>query len=341
MVTAPTRKPTLHDVANLAGVSKSTVSRVLTEDKYVSSEARRSIEDAMRTLGYSPNTMARSLRTMRTMTVGLSVPTFVNEVYAALAEGATNVLERTGRTLLVATSGVDGHREVEVIDQMMSRHVDGLMLALANERSVATRRRIAAIDRIPIVLIDREIGNNHWLDHVLVDHWVGVVAAAKDLRRHGHKRLAMLAPPQSIRPGREVAAAIRTVYPDARVDHVPLTFSAGKAAADSLTEGRRDKWPTAVIACGTTVLAGVIDSFHARNLDIPRDMSLIGYDASMLATLSSPRIATISRDIVGIGVATAELIVARLSGAVHQGRTIEVNSVYQPAGSVGPPRPSR
>jgi LacI family transcriptional regulator len=332
------KNPTLFDVAEKAGVSKSTVSRVINGAGYVSEDARKSIEEAMGTLGYRPNTMARSLRTSRTMTIGLAVPTFVNEVYAALAEGATNVLERSGRTLLIGTSGVDGHRELEVVDQLLSRNVDGLMLAIADESNKAIRDRVAAIAGIPVVLIDREIGPPNRIDRVLVDHWPGIVAAAKDLKRVGHKRIAMIAPPETIRPGREAALALASVYPKARVIHLPLTFEAGRNAAASMFDLADRARPTAIIVCGTTVLAGVIDALHSRRMTVPRDLSLIAYDASTLARLSSPPIATITRDIVGIGVATAELMVSRVSGARPPGQVVTVATSYMPAGSVSEPR---
>lgn len=331
------KKPTLIDVAEKAGVSKSAVSRVLNGTGYVSHDARKLIEEAMGALDYRPNTMARSLRTLRTMTIGLAVPTFVNEVYAALAEGATSVLERSGRTLLVATSGVDGHRELEIIDQLLSRHVDGLMLAIADESNKAIRDRIAAITQIPVVLIDRDIGPSR-VDRVLVDHWPGIVAAAKELKRVGHRRIAMIAPPETIRPGREAAAALASVYPRAPVTHVPLTFEAGRNAAVNLLDLSDRSRPTAIIVCGTTVLAGVIDAIHSRRLTVPRDLSLIAYDASALARLSSPRIATITRDIVGIGIAAAELMVSRAEGSRPGGQVVSVATSYMPAGSVAEPR---
>lgn len=332
---ARSRRPTLLDVATAAGVSKSTVSRVVNGEGYVTEEKRSTITSVMERLGYSPNHIAQSLRTQRTYTVGFVVPNFTNEIYAANAEGATQILEPTGRTLLVSTAGVDGHRQLDVLRSLINRAVEGLILSLADETPQPVVELLASTD-VPIVLVDRDMPAVKAADRVLIDH-SAVAEAAAELRRLGHRRVLLVAPPEQIRPGREVATAFRSVYPRGRVRHVPLTFDAGqRTIGQALAEppGRR---PTGVIVCGTSVLAGVVTVVRRLGLAMPEDLSLVGYDESAISQLYDPQIATISRDTIGLGIAAGELLVSRIDDGRRRPMVTELASHYFTASSVGPP----
>lgn len=335
----PARRPTLPDVAKAAGVSPATVSRVLNGKDYVKESKRIAVTQAMEQLGYRPNQIAQSLRTQRTLTVGFVVPNFTNEIYAALAEGAAQVLEPTGRTLLVSTAGVDGHRQTTVVRNLIHRDVEGLILSLADEAAEPVIALLAAAD-VPMVLVDRDAPSVVGADRVLVDH-SGVTAAAEELRGLGHRQVLLLAPPEVIRPGREVATAFRSVFPEGRVEHVPLTYDAGLAVIEDALAADADTRPTGIIVCGTNVLVGVMTAIRQRGLRVPTDISLIGYDESAVSHLYEPEIDTISRDTVGMGVAAAELLLSRIDDGRDEPAVTEIRSQYLRASSVGRPPSAR
>lgn len=334
-----TRRPTLRDVAREAGVSKSTVSRVVNGEAYVIEAKQNAVVEAMERLGYSPNPIAKSLRTQRTWTVGFVVPNFVNEIYASLAEGAAQVLEPTGRTLLVSTAGVDGHRQLEVLRHLIHRDVEGLILSLADESERPVVELLAAAD-VPIVLVDRDAPAVVRADRVLVDH-SAVATAAAELRSLGHRRVMVVAPPEVTRPGREVAGAFCSVFPDAQVRHVPLTYDAGIETMRAALAGDPGERPTALVVSGTNVLVGIMTVIRENGLRIPEDISIVGYDESAVSHLHEPHIATISRDTIGMGVAAARLLLERIDEGREEPKVTEIRSRFVRAGSVGPPPADR
>lgn len=325
--------PTLLDVAERAGVSKSTVSRVLNDHRYVSPASRESVLQAVMELGYRPNSFARSLRTQRSLTVGFVVPSLRNDVYAALAEGASKVLEPTNRTLLVSISGNDARLEFNAIQHLIARNVEGLILTLADERSREVVRLLRE-SATPIVLVDRDVPSVSGADRIMVDQ-TSVTDAARNLEALGHTRVALLTPPEAIRPGREVTRAFREVYSDAEVIHGPLEFEHGRSAVESLLASKDP--PTALLVAGTQVFAGAMKAIRDAGLAIPEDISIIGYDESVFSQLVSPGIDTITRDILGIGTLAGQLLLSRLD----EGRTdpveVSIATRYIKRYSVGSP----
>lgn len=329
------KNPTLLDVAERAGVSKSTASRVLNDDRYVSHASRESVMQAVVELGYKPNSLARSLRTQRSMTVGFVVPSLRNDVYAALAEGASKVLETTDRTLLVSISGNDAHLEYNAIQHLLARNVEGLILTLADERS----REVAGLlknSTTPQVLVDRQVPGVTNADRILVDHETSVTKAARRLKDLGHTQVALMTPPVTIRPGQEVTRAFIAIFPDAEVVHGPLVFEHGRSVVARLLESEFP--PTGILVAGTHVFAGAMMAIRDADLRIPDDISIIAYDESAFSQLLSPGIDAITRDILGIGTMAGQLLLSRLD----EGRTdtveVSISTHYVERESVAPPK---
>ena len=173
-------RPTLHDVARRAHVSKSTVSRVINDHPYVEPATRRAVRAAMVELGYQPNEVARSLRSTRTRSIGLLVTRLRNEVFAAIAQGVDKQLSAASRTLLIGSSNDDPDHEMRILQDFARRGIDGIIMSLTDERARAVRAQIARLG-VPVVLLDRD-GHGLAVDRVLSDHFVGVTEAVRDLR---------------------------------------------------------------------------------------------------------------------------------------------------------------
>ncbi len=329
------RRATLHDVADRAGVSVSTVSRFVNGNDYVSAAAADAVAQAMQDLQYAPNAMARSLRTRASMTVGCVVPNMLNHVYAALADGLDDVIATTSRTLLLATSGADGHREAQAIRRLIERSVDGLVVQTTTDRSTSLAELISQAAK-PVVLVDREFETEVADDYVLVDH-SGVADAAYALRAAGHETALLIAPTPHIRPGREIVVAFRSVYPDGIVLSGALTTSTGERAAARLFESAREDRPTAAIICGIPVVAGVIARLQEYGVQVPRDLSVVAYDDSPVTRIHQPNLATISRDLSSMGTAAAQLLISRLDDPGLPPRTRTITSRFHPTESIAAP----
>jgi LacI family transcriptional regulator len=333
----PTR-PTLHDVAGRAGVSKSTVSRVLNSHPHVGSETREAVNEAMRELGYERNEVARSLRTNETLAVGLIVGALRNEVFAAIAQGVERVLVDSDRMLVIANSNGDTAREQRAIREFQGRGVDGLIMSLADERSRAVVAQLQQVS-CPIVLLDRD-GKGIPADRVLTDHGPGVSDAVEDLRAHGHVRTGLVCPPDFVRAGREVRAAFVTAHGDGDlVRSGTLTQAHGYESIKELLA--LPDPPTGVIIVGIEVLVGVLTALDELGLRVPTDLSLISYDDSAAARFHTPPISTLTRDSERIGEIAARLVLERINGRRRTLRKIFVSTGYERRGSVSHARPRR
>src|SRR5947209_2611832 len=325
------RSPTLLDVARRAGVSTSTVSRVLNNQPYASSQARAAVETAIAELGYQPNEIARSLRTNNTLTVGLLVIELRNEVFASIAHGAETVLSASNRVLIVGSSRGSIESEAMATGELLRRGVDGLILSLVDERSHLIGEQLGK-SNVPVVLVDRD-APSITADRVLTGHRSGVKEAVEDLQRHGHTSIALLAAPTYIRPGREVHAAFTEATGDQRLIKLgPLTADFGYCAMRELMAERNR--PTAVLISGTQVLVGVLTALQEMGVQVPRDLSLISYDDSAAARFHNPPISVLARDAALIGKTAAQLLLERIDQSRAELRTVSIPTEYVPRGSV-------
>jgi LacI family transcriptional regulator len=172
---------------------------------------------------------------------------------------------------------------------------------------------------------------------VLTDHAPGVVEAVGDLRAHGHERIGLLSPPTYVRAGREVQAAFASAA--GNVDLVrmgPLTERFGYQAASELLS--QSEPPTGLVIAGTQVLVGVLTALNEFGLRVPNDLSIISYDDSAAARFHTPPISTLVRDCEQIGEFAARLVLERIDGRRTDLKKVFVPTVYEPRGSVAPPR---
>jgi LacI family transcriptional regulator len=327
------RRPTLDDVAAQAGVSRSTVSRVINAHAYVTDEVRQAVLRAIDEIGYVPNASARALRTNRTMTVGLVVTRLRNQVFAAIAQSLDEALMAAGRTLLAGSSADDPKHEAHVVSAFLRRGIDGLVLTLVDERATALRRDLVGAG-IPLVLLDRD-ARGLAADQVLCGHREGISAALDELRSYGHQRISLLTPPLTIRPGREVKASFVQLGGDPDLVRSGfLTEEFGhEATAELLALERR---PSALIVSGTEVVVGALEAVRDLGLTIPEDLSMISYDDSPAARLYDPPISSLVRDPARMGAAAASMIIERLNGYAGPPRTVMLPTGFVRRGSVGP-----
>jgi len=185
------RKPTLKDVAEAAGVHSATASRALNPDTRaaVNAETARRVLKAAESLGYRANPIARSLKTARTRTVGLLIPDLTNPLFPPIVRGADDVLSERGYTALIASTDNDPERERRLVDSLVSRQVEGLIVATARLDHPLLEQLHA--EGIKIVLINRR-SESLDVPSVVPDDASGVTQAVEHLVQLGHTRIAHL-----------------------------------------------------------------------------------------------------------------------------------------------------
>lgn len=332
------RQLTIHDIARAAGVSKSTVSRVISGHQSVAPETRTAVLQTVQNLGYLVNSAARSLRTTKSALVGLLVPAINHVVFAEIAERLDESLREQGITLAITSSGWDVEAELAALEALVSRRVDALVVALINDRSP----RVGALLRevaIPIVLLDREVRGLR-ADGVFTDHRTGLREAVHHLAELGHRRIAMLSLPATIRPGREALAGYSSAIRELGLDVDPRLQHELSNDREMLGVGPvLDAGATAIIigSGATGAVARILGELERRSVVIPGDLSIVAVDESDLATLVRPRLTTVTRSTAEIGRLASRLVTNRLAGPTVPARIETVVSRLVVRESTGQP----
>lgn len=314
---------TIRDVARAAGVSLSSVSRALNGGKNVSARVARDVAAAADRLGYQPDFLARGLRTRTTGMVGCLVSDVANPLNATIVKAAEARLREAGHLLVVASTANDPTRERAAAAEFRGRRLDGMLVAPGSEVNDEIWRDMAAAGT-PVVILDRDPlhkDNDVRWPAVLVDHRAGAKAATRYLTGLGHRRIALLTADARMRPSRERIAGFREVFSEAGIDSGGAQLCIQKSPMDlvrgdmlALLTG--DARPTAIIALGTRILAGVLRAARDLGLSVPRDLSVLSVGDTDLASAHTPAITALRWSLEDVGRAAAELLLQRLSGDI-------------------------
>jgi LacI family transcriptional regulator len=322
-----TKRPTMSDVARVAGVHKATASRALnplTSGQVNPATARRVVA-AARQLGYTPNATARSLRTSRTYTVGVLIPDLTNPLFPPVVRGIENVLFPRGYTALVANTDNDPDREAAHFEALLGRQADGFILATGRRHhpllASAHERGISA------VLVNR--GTDDPLYPLVTgDDPAGMTAAVDHLVALGHRRLAHLAGPSTLSTGLRRAQAFRHAVTahgvDGRVvECASYTADAGeRAMAGLLAEAVPP--PTAVLGGNDLIALGALRAIRAARLRCPEDVSLTGFNDMPFLDELRPALTSVHVPTHELGVEAARLLLEQIEGAPAVAKTISL-----------------
>jgi LacI family transcriptional regulator len=331
------KRASMREVAELAEVAISSVSRVLSQHPDVSAEMRERVLAAVEQLEYEPDFLAQSLRRGATLSVGYVVGDISNPLIATITSGAESILRAAGYSMLLMNSENDPALDTAHIRFFQARRVDGMILSLASERTPTTLEVLRQVD-VPIILIDRDVPTELNASIVRNDHREGMRAAVGHLLDLGHRRIALITGALDLWPVRErIAGMAEAVAARGRPDEtVSLVGSLSAEHGERSTEQllAMHPRPTAIVAGGNQVLAGCVRALARHGVRIPEDMSLITCDEVDLSELHSPPIASVSRDTLLLGRTAAELLLERLNGG--EPRTMLLPTTFTPRPSSGP-----
>jgi len=329
----------MREVAELAGVAMSSVSRVLSDHPDVSPPMRARVLAAVDQLGYKPDLLAQSLRRRETRSVGFVVSDVSNQLFAEIVKGAETALREAGYSMLLTNSENDPELDAEHVRLFERRRADGLILSLAQERHPPTIEQLERLD-IPFVLIDRDVPPTIAASRVLSDHRRGMTAAVDHLLGLGHRRIALITG-QSTRPGRERrlafedAFAARGLPPTHAVREGTFSLETGARFTEELLELPHP--PTALIAGGNQLMLGALRVISDRGLELGRDLSFVGCDDIAVTSLYRPPIAVVRRDNVALGRTAAELLLARIRDGAEPSEVV-LPTEFVARSSCGPRR---
>lgn len=299
---APHSAPTIYDVAKLAGVNPSTVSRALNSPGRINEKTEAKVHAAARELRYRLNPMARALPTGRTNTLGLILSDITNPMIAGIVRGAERAAAEHGYTLVLAESQESGDLEATAIDRIVPS-VDGMVLAASR---LDDERILQLADERPLVLINRAVEG---VEAVIGDVEPGIDEAVAHLHLLGHERIVYLSGPQTSWMSRHREAVIRQVAARRGVaievvgPNVPTLEMGAEALPRLVAMGA-----TAVVAYNDVMAIGLVRAAGQQGLELPAEMSIVGFDDIFGADFTSPPLTTVRMPLMNLG----DLAVRRL-----------------------------
>jgi len=322
------RRPTIHDVAVEAGVSTGTVSRVAAGHGSVADDTRARVMAAMAKVGYQPNAAARAMRTNVSKTIGLLIPDIRSPTFIRVAAGAEEILAPAGYMLLSASSNRSIAREVAFLQAARQRQMDGLIVSTSDETAEETLHELSQME-MPLVILDRDAPPN--ADLVASEHMHVMQNAVEHLIALGHRRIGFIGPTQKITPGRMRVIGYRRAHEaaglpiDERLIRTQTQNSEyGQFETHDMMTG--DAPPTALIAGSSDIFYGALRAIRLLDMQIPRDLSLVGVDDVQLADLVGPPVTVIARDVAKSGQEAARLILERLQDPDRPPRRLMLES---------------
>ncbi|GHF83835.1 LacI family transcriptional regulator [Streptomyces thermodiastaticus] len=301
-------------MAKKVGVSEATVSRVLNNKPGVSESTRQAVLSALDVLGYERPTQ---LRGERARLVGLVLPELQNPIFPAFAEVIGGALAQLGLTPVLCTQTKGGVSEADYVELLLQQQVSGVVFAgglYAQADAPHDHYRLLADRNIPVVLINAGIARLGF-PGVSCDDAVAVEQAWRHLASLGHERIGLVLGPGDHVPSARKLAAARALagnaLPDDFVARAIFSIEGGHAAATRLI----DRGVTGFICASDPLALGVVRAARRRGLDVPAQISVVGYDDSALMNCTEPPLTTVRQPIESMGKAAVELLHAQIGGS--------------------------
>jgi DNA-binding LacI/PurR family transcriptional regulator len=330
--------PTIRDVAARAGVSIATASRSLNDKGLTSPATLERVRAAAVEIGFRPNRAGRALKTARTGIVGVLLPSLRNPVFADAVAGVEIAANAAGYGVIVASSGYDFEREAGTVETLIGHGVDGLILTVADPARSAALKRLRERG-LAYALIYNQSGGAGEACAVSVDNRLAAAEVAERMIAKGHLRLAMLAGEfaesdrQGLRREGFVAAALAAGLDEPPVIETP--FQARRVGPALARLFGNETRPTALF-CATDILAiAAIRELGELGLDVPRDVSVVGFDGIGLGELTRPSLASVVQPSGALGETAFSVLKDRIDGRGARG-AILLDFHFRPGESLGP-----
>jgi LacI family transcriptional regulator len=312
------KRPTVSDVAALAGVHRATAARALSPAgrSLLRAATISRVESAARELNYRPNQLATALRTHKSATIGVLLPDLTNPLFPPVVRGIEDVLGRNGYTALLANTDNDAARERSLFETLRTRRVDGFLIATARRQDAMLD--VAAAEGVPVVLVNR-CNDDSAFSLVTSQDTDGIGQAVRHLVGLGHQRIAYVGGPRDVSTADARVRAFRRYTRQAGMgaDEAPVVRSAnftepdGIAGAGALLDDHPDV--TAIMAGNDLIALGVLRTCKSRGLHCPRDVSVVGFNDMRFADAFEPPLTTVRVPQYDLGVRAAELLLETLT----------------------------
>ncbi|MBP1947886.1 LacI family DNA-binding transcriptional regulator [Virgibacillus litoralis] len=302
-------KATIYDVAKEAEVSIATVSKVINQTGRISHSTRGKVLQVMKKMNYHPSFVATALTGKRTETLGLLVPDISNPFFSEIAKTIENHAHDKGKSVIICSTNYKQEKETKYIELLQRKQIDGLIITSGFQNKDLLQQMITS--KIPVIILAHNDPSLN-ISVVSVDDFKGGFMATSHLLSKGHSNIAIIAEEvksSTIRIlGYEKAYESKNIKPD-RGNILRTTASIENGKRIILDLLSRKIPPTAVFACNDLIAIGVIQGAREKGLNIPDDLSVIGFDNTILATTTVPALTTIAQPIEDMGEKVVDVII--------------------------------
>jgi LacI family transcriptional regulator len=345
-------RPTLKHVADKAGVSPGMAGRVLGNYGYFSENTKRKVLQAARALNYTPNVIARSLRTRLTKTIGVLISDITTFFWTTLVRGLQDKAAKAGFSVILCNSDEETRNEREYLKTLVERNVDGLVISpTAGNHSYLKK---LARSEVPIVLVDRKI-RGLGVPAIRVDNRTGAYDAVKHLIGLGHERIAIIKGIDGIETSDERYAGYAQALSEHRIPIRETLVKAGWFLKDQAFAATQDilrmrNPPSAIFVCNEPMVSGCILALKENGVRIPEDIAIIGFDDPVWASYMDPPLTTVSQPSYTMGMLAFDYVLAQTAGTAKDRKYLE-DVILKPVlvirkscgatGGSGPAKPTR
>ena len=311
---------TIHDVAQRAGVSPITVSRVINHSGYASRETRERVEAAVAELGYVPNRLARSLRSKRTHTLALVITDITNPFFTTVARGVEDTASDAGYTVIFCNTDESETEEQKYLQVVLQQQVDGVLLVPA--RGASESVELIQKQNTPVVVLDRRMPSGAQVDVVRCENVQGAYQLVKLLIDLGHRQIAVIGGPHLVSTSEDRVLGYRRAIADAGLGQTDIvcygafTQASGYELAQQLLAGQPR--PTAVFAANNLIAIGAFKAVQDAGLRVPEDVAMVAFDDLPANLLVFPFLTVAVQPAYEMGRRATQLLLSRLSNPASQ-----------------------
>lgn len=321
-------KVTIYDVAKKAGVSIATVSKVINNTGNMRESTRQRVKEVMEELNYYPNVLASALMGKGTKTIGFLVQDISNPFFSQLAKVIEDRVHEKGFNVFISSTDDDEVKEKKYIELMEQKQVDGFIVSSTYKNKDILKNLIER--DLPLIMLTQDDPELN-VSKVSIDDFKGGYEATSHLLQNGHRKIAIIAEKLSNSSDKRLEgylSALKTYDVQVNKDliiRINPSIENGMKSLNMLLKLAREYRPTGIFACNEQLAIGVMLAAREHGIQIPNELSLVGFDDTILATTTVPRLTTIAQPIEEMGRKTVDLLIEEIESGVSKQERVLFN----------------
>lgn len=329
---------TIKDIAHMAGVSITTVSKIINKkDEDISDKTREKVLKIIDDYNYMPSALATGLVTKKTKTIGLLLPDISNAFFAELARGVEDGANCEGYNVILCNTDDDSDKEIQYLNVLKVKHVDGIIFlsaALSNHNEIKELNHKG----FPLVVLDRALDVENMMT-VYLDNIMGGYIATKHLAEFGHKKIGCITGPLKNKLAKHRFDGYKKALDEMHINLKEHFVYEGNFKTKSGETGGRElikAGATAIFACNDMMAYGVYKAIQEQDMKIPQDISVVGFDDIFISEILAPPLTSVKQPTYEMGIMSAAMLIKSIKGIQLKQTKMEFKPTLSIRKSVGP-----